>query len=83
MTKFSLSNPRHFKAVQAIILTVAGVDGYWGDIVGCVEELFEVENWLHVRSVLQGLKDAGFIEHDVSVTTEQFHLCAKYRVTRP
>lgn len=77
MLKFSAKDETHRKIVRSIVLDVARVDGQWQDIVDLVLKQFIVKNWLHVRSLLQELKDSGCIVRDSNTRIEQFHLVKK------
>lgn len=74
MLKFNQRDPGHRKLVADIIVNVARQDGDWQTIVARVSQSFVVKNWLHVRGVLQVLKDQGIITRDSNTRVEQFHL---------
>lgn len=77
MMKFNPKKLSHCDKVQDIIMmTVSANPGNasWQDIVAAVKTLFEVKNWLHIRALLQHLKNSGQIHRVADVHKELYDL---------
>ena len=79
--KFNRNNLEHHERVRNLIYRACseagkkGVD--WSDIVNRVGAMFDV-NWLHVRYVLQDMRNERIIERDESdINREAYRLCTK------
>lgn len=83
MKKFNVKNGAHFAEVSSTMLRMIAMgNGEWRSIVEEIRKNFDVKNWLHVRSVLQLLRDSGTVKRTEDLHKEVYvlgkedpHLC--------
>lgn len=75
MKKFNIRNNDHVIQITTLILQmVTSGHGEWTQIAEEVKKEFAVKNWLHIRSILQHLRDHNIVKRTEDLHTEIYVL---------
>ncbi len=79
--KFNRKNPEHLERVRNVIYRACVEGGSkgadWADIVNRLGSMFSIKNWMHVRYVLQAMRDERIVTRIDDVHRERYALCSK------